>query len=245
MLLRAIRSSRPVMGLVAFLGAAAIVLTACGSNNQTDDTYRPTSYGPVIAGQPSCAYWETRDECKDSGIDPANWFQMPREQPANYRENDTSDTLSQLFLFHLIYSSWFSSPGYVNTYVPASNRNTYTSTINNYDKSYGSRAKSYASKAQYRNTSGKVVTGDKVDPKKLGTTAKNGGDRGKSGCRSAGVSGNHPTSVQFASYPESVALKPRPPKPNSGGGFSKPKPKPAQPGTSNNRNNGNTSQKGC
>ena len=226
--------------LLASMALIASALTACGSSPSDEESFRPSSFGPTIAGHPSCAYIEVREECKQSGVDPAYWYQMPRTQPANYNQNDTSDVLSALFLYHMIYSSWYSSPGYYDRYVPQASRKTYITNVRNYDSKYGAQEKAYSSRASYKSPSGTVVKGDKLDVTKLGTTKNNGGSRSNN-CSMGAPGGSGVSQVELASFIV----------PAKGGGGYRPAPRPAPAQKNNapkpapNRNNGGTSRNPC
>jgi hypothetical protein len=157
---------------------ALAMLTACGSS---DDNYQPTAWGPTISGQVYCAYMVSPAECAGR---PGIPMLMPATQPVGYYTG-SSDLYAQLFLWHLMYHSWYASPGYYNRYVPTQYRTTYvTKYVTTFDRSYSSQEKSSEGRATYRNSHGKTVSGNKVNTNKLSPPRNNGG----SGSKNCGLS---------------------------------------------------------
>lgn len=170
----AARSAALVAGTAVLVGA----LTAC---SDTDDSLRPSAYGPTVAGHASCAYVVSAQECADSGVPAMYWYQMPTQEPAHYHERDTSDWLSMLFLWHLMFEPWYASPAYYGTYVPTRYRSTYiTRHVTTFETTYRTTIDAESKKATYKTASGKTVTGNKVNPRRF-STPNNGGDRHRTG----------------------------------------------------------------
>jgi len=87
-----------------------------------------------------------------------------------------------------MYWSYWSSPAYYNTYLPASYRSTYTHvTIVHFSTAYRTQIKDASAKAVYKSSAGGTVTGSKVNTAQFGggsrTTKSYGG-----GSRSGGSS---------------------------------------------------------
>lgn len=180
---RLLRRVAPVALAAALFGG----LSACGGSDD-DSGMHPQARGPVISGHATCAYVATPDECSDSGVPPAYWYLLPQDQPANYHENDTSDFLSQLFLWHLMYHSFYASPFYYDHYVPVSYRTTYvTRYVTTFDRTYSSQESRAAPRATYVSGNGKRrVSGDKLDPNKINPKRNTGGNgSGKTNCFAA------------------------------------------------------------
>lgn len=179
--MRIFRNLFVALGVVVLLAGG---LSACGSDD--DQSIRPSAYGPTISGHASCAYVVSPQECATSGVPQAYWYQMPSTQPVGYSDT-SSDLLSQMFLWHMIYqSSWYSQPGYYNTYVPASYRTTYvTQYVTPFNRSYGSRLTSYNSRAKFVDSAGKPVPPNKVTTTRINTpprTTSNSGGNRTNGC---------------------------------------------------------------
>lgn len=176
-------SKRGVFQRLLVLAASGVLVlgtaTACGSD---DENLRPSARGPVVTGHATCAWVVSSDECKNSGVPEQYWYQMPQQQPANYHQDHTWDIISMMFLWHLMYHSWYGAPAYYNSYVPVSYRTTYvTNYVTHFDSTYTSQEKTAEKKATYKTSSGKTVTGDKVSPKRF-TSQNNGGDRNTKAC---------------------------------------------------------------
>lgn len=244
------------MGLRKSLTTAVVAvvlvaqLAACGDSDD-DDISAPKERGPQnVSGQSTCVYIDSPAECKDSGVPTERWFEAPDGEPQ--RSDSNYDFLMQLFMWQMIYHTWFSSPMYRDTYVVVEHRNSYGDRWSRFDKSYGSRYKTYEKKAVYTTRSGKTVTGDKVKTtnfQKPPAPKNGGGDRGKlcnaftldgltrgggggggssGGGRSSG--GSVSRSGTGSSVTKNTPPKPAPPKPAPVGG---------------DRGKGGTSQHGC
>lgn len=215
--------------LTALTASAVLVLatlTACGSS---DDNLTPSARGPQnVSGQSTCVWIDSPAECQDSGVPPERWFQSPQTQPAasNAGFHD-DDFLMQLFMWHVIYSDWFSSPGYYDRYVPVARRTVYVTHVTTFNATYHVQEQSARSRATYRTSSGKTVTGNKVDPKKFAPPKNNGGDRTKT-CNLFGL--------ELLSPPKPPV--PRPARP------AVPAPK-KNTGVGGDRNKGGANQHGC
>jgi hypothetical protein len=170
--------------LIALTVTGALALggvTACGSHD--DDTVAPSARGPAnVSGQSTCVYIEVPEECRDSDVPVERWFQAPAEQPAannaGFHDDGTSSFLMQVFMWHVIYSTWFSSPYYVDRYVPRNYRTVYVQHNTTFVNHYSMQIKRNSGKASYRNSKGKAVPANKVDPKKFAPPRNSGGDRG-------------------------------------------------------------------
>jgi hypothetical protein len=201
---------------LALSGALALgCLTACGGD---DDTITPSARGPAnVSGQSTCVYIEAPEECKDSGVPVERWFLAPAEQPAasnaGFHDDGTSSFLMQVFMWHVIYSTWFSSPAYYDHYVPASYRTVYVQHNTTFINHYSTQIKQNSGKASYRNSKGKPVPANKVNPKKFAPPKNNGGDRGKT-CNAIVLD----LRLHAPSVPKPPAPKPNAPKNNKGGG---------------------------
>lgn len=211
---------------VAVLLAAtlAIALAACGDD---DGGLRPDTRGPVnVSGQSTCVYIESPAECDDSGVPAERWFQAPNDQPEQ-RGSDHSSFLMDLWMWHIIYSSFYSSPYYIDNRVPATTRTVYVQHVHTFDGRYASQIKTYQPRGKYRTNSGKTVPYSKVNQKKFSAPKNNGGDRSKT--------------CGFLIAGELLA-PPKPPAPKVNN------PKPAAPknnGVGGDRNNGGKNQHGC
>src|ERR1700755_1483399 len=99
--------------------ALAVCLTLAGCGSGGDDSMSPASRGPAnVSGQSTCVYIDSPAECKDSDVPEERWFQAPAEQPPQ-GSYPNSSFMQDLFMFHVLYSAWFSSPYYIDHYVPA------------------------------------------------------------------------------------------------------------------------------
>lgn len=219
---------------LAVAGALAVCgLTACGSD---DDTVAPSARGPAnVSGQSTCVYIEAADECKDSGVPVERWFQAPAEQPAasnaGFHDDGTSTFLMQVFMWHVIYSTWFSSPAYYDRYVPTSYRTAYVQHNTTFITHYSTQIKQNSGKASYRNSKGKPVPANKVNAKKFAPPRNNGGDRGTN-CNAIVLD----LTLHGPRIPRPPAPKPKAPAPNA--------PRKA-PGNGGDRGNGGKAQHGC
>lgn len=181
------------------LAIVGLSLSACSSGNSgyTDDGYTMTAYGPTVNGVAYCGYVISPAECAGR---PGMPYLMPTSY--SYYPGDTS-LAAQLFLWHLTYHSYYSSPTYYNSRVPVSYRTTYvTNYVTPFDHRYSSMEHSYQSKATYRNSSGRTVTGDRITSTQLNPPRNNGGNSGTKTCgMSAPFSEQQSTlHVETASY---------------------------------------------
>lgn len=85
----------------------------------------------------------------------------------------------QLFMWHVIYSDWYSSPGYYDRYVPVARRTVYVTHVTTFNTTYHNVEVQNRSRATYRTSSGKTVPGNNVNTKKFAPPKNNGGDRTK------------------------------------------------------------------
>jgi len=201
--------------LAAVLAAAVLgssLLAGCG--NDSDNTLTPATRGPVnVSGQSTCVYIEVPAECEDSGVPSDRWFKAPDEQPPasnrGFHDDGHDDLLYQMFMFHVIYSAFYSSPYYVDHYVPVTYRDGYTKRNTAFGTRYQTQIRDNRSKATYRTASGKTVPGSKVDPKRFAPPKNAGGDRGKM-CKVLVLE------VRAPGVPKPPA--PKAPAPNKGGG---------------------------
>ncbi len=153
------------------LGAALVAggITGCGSSEPED--YQPASYGNGSTDE--CYYIEDPDEVvslKDAGLCENDW--TPRQVTADDDDND----------FFFLYMPYLSSPAYYDRHVPSSKRSTYKTKTAGYTKTYASQIKSAAPKAEYRNSAGTSVKGDKVAPTRFGGGSRNSGGGGSRNC---------------------------------------------------------------
>jgi hypothetical protein len=157
--------------LLAVLVAATMLLgTAVACDSTGDDTYRPSSYGPTIAGQASCAWIVDPSECSDSGVPSGNWYQMPGSQPSGYNADNLSTMIFALWWWRLAYDPWYASSAYYGYYVPSRYRSTYVSQHVTYvENHYRTQINNYSKHTTYRSSSGKTVSGSKVPAKRFGT----------------------------------------------------------------------------
>lgn len=213
----------------ATIGTLVVALAGCGGN-KGDDELTPAERGPKnVSGQSTCVYIDSPAECKDSGVPEERWFKASDSEPQRTasQSNADHDFLMQLFLYQMMYHTWYSSPMYTDRYVVVEHRASYRNRWSSFDRNYSSRYKAYEPKASYRNTrTGKTVPGNKVNSTrfKAPSPKNNGGDRGKKVCGFFTLDG-----LGKASPPRPTAPKPAPPKPGTGG----------------DRGKGGTSQHGC
>lgn len=176
----------PIRRLTAIVAAGALItLVGCGGDkpDTAAQGIHPAERGPVnAAGQATCVYIEDDDECEDSGVDRANWFQAPADEPQPVAGSDMS-FLTSVWLFHLMYMPWFSSPAYVNRYVDSDRRDRYTTRVDTTKGRYADRINAAKANARYKDGTGAIVTGDKANPERFRPpAANNGGDRGRKVC---------------------------------------------------------------
>lgn len=210
---------------IAVLLAAALTLSAAACGN--DDGVQPNTRGPVnVSGQSTCVYIESPAECDDSGVPAERWFQAPTDQPEQ-RASDHSSFLMDLWMWHIIYSTFYSSPYYIDNRVPVASRTVYVEHVHTFDSRYAPQIKTNQAKGTYRTRSGKTVPFSKVKQKKFSAPKNNGGDRSK-------------TCGFLIAGELRATAKPAQPKPAQ--------PKPATPknnGVGGDRNNGGKNQHGC
>jgi hypothetical protein len=178
------RITNKIAGIAIASGMLLLGATACGGGD--DGGYHPPGRGPVIAGVATCAYVVTPAECSDSGVPSTYWYAMPGVQPAGYNENDTSNFVYQMFLWHLMYHAFYGSPGYYDYHVPVSYRTTYvTRYVTTFDRAYSSQETRAQSRSTYVSGNGKKrVSGDKLDSRKVNPKSNSGGSGSgkKGGC---------------------------------------------------------------
>lgn len=185
--------------IAAALGAAALaagLLAGCGSS---DDSLRPTAYGPTWGGHTYCGWVASPLECTNSGISSMYWHQLVEVEPAGWVWG--GPTLADaLFGWRMEYDPWYASSSYYNVYVPSSYRRTYVSThVILVEHRYTKIIHSAETHAVYKTSSGKKVTNPK--PSRFATarpttrstrpatkatskprSTNNGGSRHSSGC---------------------------------------------------------------
>lgn len=253
--MRSPRKGKEFLKGPALILAAAMLtslLVACGSDS--DDQEAPLTRGPAVstafttpdgrqipAGVATCGYVVTREECSDSGVPEAYWFPIPDDAPSNVTivnqaapATDWSSMMMQMFYFHMMYDMWFSSPFYMRTYVPVAYQSSYTQHTTRFETTYRTRIDRARPQGKYKGRDGKVVTGDKVDPKKFTNTKNNGGNAG-SKCKSLG-----PIHRVFDAFVLRVTL--------AVGTLAGPKPKPGGKSKSNSggdRNSGSRAKSSC
>jgi hypothetical protein len=135
-----------------FIAATAVIaaaLAAC-SNNGTPVSYAPAAYG--ANGQ--CFYDQSPAEATAllaAGLCPAGW--VPTPMPLAWQEE---------------YYSYYSSPGYYNSYVPVSYRTVYVTHETTFHTTYATQINSASSKAVYKGSNGKTITGPKTGTVQFG-----------------------------------------------------------------------------
>lgn len=180
------------MSRFALLMAAVMAigfLSACGGD---DDVITPTERGPVTkavvttptgyvipANSRVCLWIESQEECEGSDIPREYWFQSPDAEPerATVGMSPYNDLLFDLFMWRIMYDMWFGSPAYYTVYMPASYHEHYKTRASKFRSAYKTRIDANVSKAQYRNSAGKIFSGNKIDPKRFASRKNNGGDR--------------------------------------------------------------------
>lgn len=162
----------------AVMGANA--LAGCGLDT-SDPTYTPASYYQSVNGVNDCYYVTSPAEVQaliQAGDCPTN--SVATLMPVYWEEE---------------YYSYYSSPAYYNTYVPASSRSIYVKyTIVSFKSKYSSGITKYSSKATYKSSAGGTVSGSKVSSKSYG-----GGSRVSSGSGYGGGSRSSGTK-SYGSY---------------------------------------------
>lgn len=169
----------------AVMAAGAVLLTAgaagCNLDDGSDAVYTPAAYYQTVGGVNDCYYVSTPAEAVDlmsQGLCPAH--SVPTLMPVYWEEE---------------YYSYYSSPAYYDTYVPASYRSRYTSvTITMFKTKYSKQISTASSKAVYKSSTGGTVTGNKVATKSFGsgsrtTKSYGGGSRSNSGTTSKSYGG--------------------------------------------------------
>lgn len=139
--------SKVLAGLAtaAVIGASAASATACGS--ASPDTYAPAAYG--VPGH--CYYVQDPAEAlalEAAGLCPQGW--VPTLAPLYWQET---------------YYSYYSSPAYVNVYVPARVRTVYVQRETSFGRTYRAAIATRSRTASYRSSSGKVVKGSTLTGK--------------------------------------------------------------------------------
>lgn len=181
--------------LLALAVAAPIV--ACGSD---DDTATPAAF--QSNGTTYCAWVNTPHECDNSGL-PVAPAAMPMVQPVQTDPN--YHLLEDLFIYHMMYHAFFSSPMYYDSYIGPAwsryphqtnivqiNKTTYIHQSGTFDRTYKSQESGLASGAKYKTPSGKTYNGKTVPAKSFsGGSGKNGTSSTGSGVKgSFGSSGS-------------------------------------------------------
>lgn len=156
---------------LAVLAAVVLMtgLTACGGD---DETYRPAAFGERGA----CYYVD----------DPQEVVALQRAGYCGEAGHYWTPMLMPL-AWHMMYYPYYSSPVYVNTYVPVGRRTYYNNSQRDFGRSHASEIKRESAKAKYRSSKGKIVTGNKVKSNKFGGTRSKGGSGNRTKTCSAGV----------------------------------------------------------
>ncbi|WP_163572512.1 hypothetical protein [Fodinicola feengrottensis] len=183
-----------IITAIAAASIAAVLISGC----ETDNALHPAAPGPVIDGHPTCGYVVSRDECKDSGVPPQYWYQLPANAPTGYRDTNT-DLISQLFLWHLIYQQlWYSQPVYRDTYVPSAYRSTYDQKYSSpFNSRYSSLITLRQARARFVDKTNKPVPASQLNTRRVNGCAayqqldtRGGGSGGGTGGSGHGTSGS-------------------------------------------------------
>lgn len=174
------KPTRTLIASVALSGLAFGGLTACGASDDDFGGKVPAGY-LSIGGETYCGFLVDRDECSDSGIDPAHWVQMPASEPVDHSRSDY-DLMAAMYKWHLMYGPYYDSPAYYNRYIPESQRATYTNVyVTGFTKANQAQLKTYASK----NPSDAIPGAKVAPPAKPFNTKNDGGNR--NGTRNCGM----------------------------------------------------------
>jgi len=178
--------------LAAALAVAAVLpLAACGGYNEAAGavTYAPAAYG--VSGH--CYYVNSPAEVtalEAAGLCPRSW--APALMPTAWEDE---------------YYSYYDSPAYYDTYVPARVRTVYVRTETTFGKSNRTAITTRSKTATYRTSTGKTVKGTSVTAKakfgsgtSFGTSGqKYGGGSLRSGSGSSGTVTSKSGSSGFSS----------------------------------------------
>ncbi len=163
--------------IIAALGAALLggTLAACGSLSGDDGpvTYAPAAYWQSVDNVRECFYADDTQEAYNliaAGLCPAG--SIPTPMPLTWEQT---------------YWSYYSSPAYYNTYIPATYRTRYTHvTVVHFSTTYKTQINAASSRAVYKASNGSTVSGSKVNTKQFGGGSRSslsygGGSRSNSG----------------------------------------------------------------
>lgn len=184
------RPTRRLRLLAVLLGAiaSAVALAGCGSLGASQAaTYTPAAYYQTVGGVNDCYYAASRTEVANliaAGLCPAN--SVATAMPLSWDEE---------------YFSYYSSPSYYNTYMPASYRTRYTQvTVVSFSKTYSRQIGAASSKAVYKSSTGGTVKGS-TSKLKFGTSTTGGSSKSKSGTT---VHGGGSGTVSSCSLPMTI-----------------------------------------
>jgi hypothetical protein len=209
-----------VLALAVMVGAT-FGLTACGSDPAPvaqspvqDGTPAPAAFVSKVDGKTYCAWVNNSHECDDSGYPPAP-FAMPTEDPQTNRASygRDYDLLEDLFLYHVMYHSYFNNPWYYNSFIsPAwaaypgtyygwgghpvtriTTVNNYTTTVNKFDSVNAKTETKLQQSAKYTDkATGKTYNGNTVPASKFSGTNAKPNAAGKAPAAGSGKSGTAP-----------------------------------------------------
>lgn len=144
------------------ISAAALSASACASwvsGDDSDVSYAPAAYYQVVNNVYECYYITSPAEAealKAAGLCPPGALDVPMPQA-----------------WEATYWSYWSSPAYYNTYIPASYRSNYTHVTIvslNRSTSFTRMSTSLSSRATYRGTNGSTVTGVRLSSRSYSST---------------------------------------------------------------------------
>jgi hypothetical protein len=140
----------PLLALLLVIG-----LSGCGGG-------QPVSYAPAAYGQNGQCYYVD---------DP---YEVTVLQQQGLCQRSWTPFLMPLF-WHQMYYPYYSSPGYVNTFVVVSHRTTYVTHERSFGNTYKSQISSASKTAKYKGSNGKIVTGNKVNTNNMKGSRNSGG----------------------------------------------------------------------
>lgn len=148
--------------------ALALVLTGCGGGVQEpeEELYQPAAYGNDRTEQ--CYFVEDPDETrvlKEDGLCEQDW------NPAPWPEDEFAG------FYPFFFYSGSGSHHYRDRYVPKAKHGAYATRISTLDKNpaFKQKVATLSPKAQYKSSSGKIVTGGAVKPGNFGSRVAGGG----------------------------------------------------------------------
>lgn len=143
--MRAAAVTRAIL-VTAIIGVSA---AACGSTDDSAVTYRPAAYYQAVAGVDECYYVDDTTEAVNliaAGLCPRGSIAV--RMPLTWEEE---------------YWAYYSSPSYINTYIPSAQRTHFTTvTVVTFSTKYKTQISSLSSKAIYKGSNGSTATGSSV-----------------------------------------------------------------------------------